>query len=181
MALRVARFMALVLAALSLTMTSAHLLELPQKMQYTAELYAAVNTTLYRQFAIVGGVYTIGAIVAAAALAGIAYRRGVGFGWALAGATCLGVAFVMWLAIVAPVNSVIADALRSAPDTVPALWMQHRARWEYGHAAGFVVQLAGFCALVMSALAETPATSASVPPASSPRAGRMLLRSSARR
>ena len=44
-------------AALSLTMTSAHVLELPQKMQYDAHMYAAVNTTLYRYFAIVGGFY----------------------------------------------------------------------------------------------------------------------------
>ena len=36
MGLRVARFAALLLAALSLTMTSAHVLELPQKMQYSA-------------------------------------------------------------------------------------------------------------------------------------------------
>ena len=84
MGLRIARFAALLLAALSLTMTSAHVLELPQKMQYSAELYAAVNGTLYRQFAIVGGVYTIAAIVAAAVLVVLARRHGAGFGWALA-------------------------------------------------------------------------------------------------
>jgi hypothetical protein len=57
MFLRAWRFLALVLAALALTMTSAHVLELPQKMRYDAELYAAVNTTLYRHFATVGAVY----------------------------------------------------------------------------------------------------------------------------
>ena len=39
------------------------------------------------------------------------------------------------------------------------LWMQLRERWEYGHAAGFVVQLAGLAALVTSVLAETRPTS----------------------
>lgn len=58
--------MTLLLAALALTMTSAHVLELPQKMEYGPDLYSAVNTTMYRYFAIVGGAYTMGAIAAAA-------------------------------------------------------------------------------------------------------------------
>ena len=85
--LRAWRFLTLVLAALALTMTSAHVLELPQKMAYPPDLYAAVNTTLYRYFATVGAV------------------------------------------------------------------------WEYGHATGFVIQLAGFCALLVSVLVETPGAS----------------------
>jgi hypothetical protein len=44
-------------AALSLTMTSAHVLELPQKMRLSPADYAAINGSLYRWFAIVGGVY----------------------------------------------------------------------------------------------------------------------------
>ena len=53
-------------------------------------------------------------------------------------------------------NSVVADALRSAPDSVPAVWIELRGRWEYGHVAGFVAQLIGFSALVLSVLVETP-------------------------
>lgn len=60
------RFIALMLAALSLTMESAHVLELPQKMQYDAQMYTAVNGTLYRYFAIVGGTYQLDSIIAAA-------------------------------------------------------------------------------------------------------------------
>jgi hypothetical protein len=174
--IRVARFVALLLAALSLTMTSAHVLELPQKMRYPAELYAAVNGTLYRQFAIVGGSYTIGAMVAAAVLAVLARRHRAGFGWAAAGAACLVIAFVMWLGIVNPVNLRMAEALRTAPETVPQQWMLYRGRWEYGHAAGFVVQLAGFCALLVSALADARVTSA---PSASPDGARTPLRPSA--
>ena len=59
------QFITLVLAALGLTMTSAHVLEMPQRWRYSAELYSAVNTTLYRYFAIVGGVYQVGGIVSA--------------------------------------------------------------------------------------------------------------------
>jgi hypothetical protein len=41
------RFIVLMLAALTLTMEAAHVLELPRKMGYDAELYSAVNTTMY--------------------------------------------------------------------------------------------------------------------------------------
>ena len=74
-------------------MESAHVLELPQKMHYAAELYAAVNTTLYRYFAIVGGVYQIGSILAAAVLAFLVRKRRPAFEWTLAGALCLLLAF----------------------------------------------------------------------------------------
>jgi hypothetical protein len=156
MSLTVWRFATLMLAALSLTMESAHVLELPQKMQYEAQMYAAVNGSLYRYFAIVGGVYQIGSIVAASVLAWLVRKRRPAFRWTLAGASSLVLAFGIWLAVVAPVNAEVGEALRSAPQAVPALWMELRQRWEYGHAAGFVVQLAGLAALVVSLLVETP-------------------------
>jgi hypothetical protein len=154
--LRTARFVTLLLAALSLTMESAHVLEMPQKMQYDAQLYSAVNGTLYRYFAIVGGVYQVGSIVAAFMLCILLRRLRPSFQWTLAGALCLALAFGIWLAVVAPVNSEVAEAARSAPASLPALWMELRARWEYGHAAGFVLQLLGFGALLISVLAQTP-------------------------
>jgi hypothetical protein len=156
MAVNMLRFIVLLLAALSLTMESAHVLELPQKMQYDAQLYAAVNTTLYKYFAVIGGIYQIGSIAAAGLLAWVVRKRGLSFGWTLFGALSLLLAFVVWLAVVAPVNGQISDAVRMAPDSVPALWMALRSRWEYGHAAGFVLQLIGLSALIVSVLVETP-------------------------
>jgi hypothetical protein len=157
MGLRFLQLATLLLAALSLTMESAHVLELPQKLQYSAQMYSAVNTTLYRYFAIVGGIYQIGAIVAALALA-FAQRGRAQFGWTVTGAACLVLAFAAWLAVVAPVNGEIAEALQTAPESVPALWMELRARWEGGHALGFALQLLGLGALVWS---ELPANSSS--------------------
>ena len=135
-------------------MTSAHVLELPQKMKYTAEMYSAVNTTLYRSFAIVGGSYQIGSIVSAVVLTTILRRRPVIFRWALLGTMLLIAAFVSWLILVQPVNRQVEAALAASPQTVPSLWMQLRDRWEYGHATGFVLHLAGFCALVMSVVRD---------------------------
>jgi hypothetical protein len=156
MSLRVWRFLALLLTALSLTMESAHVLELPQKMQYDAQMYTAVNGTLYRYFAIIGGVYQLSSI-AAAAIVLFLVRKQRSFEWTLAGALCLLLAFGIWLTVVAPVNSEIAGLLRAAPDSVPEAWMRLRNQWEYGHAAGFGVQLIGLSALLISVLMETPA------------------------
>ena len=155
MFLKVWRFLTLMLAALALTMTSAHVLELSAKMRYDPELYATVNGTMYRNFAVVGGAYTIASIVAATVQAILVPGRGVTVGWTVAGAACLLLGFVSWLALVAPVNGAVAAAHRATPTSVPALWMELRPRWEYGHAAGFAI-LVGFGALLVSILAETP-------------------------
>jgi hypothetical protein len=57
---------------------------------------------------------------------------------------------------VAPVNAQVAEAMRVEPTSVPAFWMRLRDHWEYGHVAGFVVQLVGFAALLVGVLVETP-------------------------
>ena len=55
MPLKLIWFWTLMLAALGMSMGAAHVLELPAKMAYDAETYTTVNSTLYRQFAYVGG------------------------------------------------------------------------------------------------------------------------------
>ena len=157
------RFMTIVLSALALTMTSAHVLELPQKMTYTAEMYAAVNTTLYRYFAIVGGSYQLGSIVSAIVLT-ILVHRSVAYRWTLIGTLLLIAAFVSWLILVLPVNREVAAVLEASPQALPSIWSQLRDRWEYGHATGFVLHLAGFCALVISVTRDTQPRSVSSAP-----------------
>jgi hypothetical protein len=155
--LQTLRFFTLLLAALSLTMESAHVLELPQKMRYDMQMYAAVNGTLYKWFAIIGGTYQIVAILLAIALAFVLRGRGAAFGWTAGGAAALVIAFVIWLAVVEPVNTQVAHALAADPHSGPVLWTQLRSRWEYGHAAGFVAQLVGFSALIISLLVDNTA------------------------
>jgi len=163
MSVRAWRFATLLFAALSLTMESAHVLELPQKLHYDAAMYAAVNTTLYRGFAIVGGVYQVGSIILAIVLTVFVRRRGETFGWTLAGTIALVAAFGVWLAVVQPVNIQVADAIIEAPASVTSLWMRLQLRWEGGHAAGFVLQLVGFACLLGGVLVETPPDGEAVP------------------
>ena len=54
--MQTARFITLILAALGLAPGAAHVLEMPVKMTYTPELYAAVTSTLYAWFGSVGAV-----------------------------------------------------------------------------------------------------------------------------
>src|SRR5512147_328708 len=120
-----------------MTMGAAHVLELPAKLNYDAQTYAAVNSTLYRQFAYVGGPVQILAIVSAAWLA---YRlRGTSsFGLAVGAFACLVVSFGVWWALVQPVNAEWARIIRDAPDAAVHAYVQMRGRWEYGHAAAFL-------------------------------------------
>jgi hypothetical protein len=157
MVVKIWRFLTLVLTALALTMTSAHVLELPAKMRYDPALYTTVNGTLYRNFALIGGAYTVLSLVAAGVLVVLVRGRGAAVLWTAVAAACLFLAFVSWLTLVEPVNRAVASAYRTAPASLPALWVTLRPRWEYGHAVGFVIQLIGFCALVVSTLIETPA------------------------
>jgi hypothetical protein len=151
---RALTFVTILLAALSLTMESAHVLEMPPNMQMDLTFYTAVNGTLYRYFAIVGGVYQVGSVLASALLAWRLRRCGAArFRWTLAGALLLAAAFVVWGLVVAPVNQIVAAANDRAPATLPAVWSELRPRWEWGHAAGFAIQLAGFSALVAGLLA----------------------------
>jgi hypothetical protein len=145
--MRVHRLLALIIAALSLTMTSAHVLEMPQKLAYPLDLYTEVNSTLYRWFAVVGGIYQIGAIVSVAALAWRA-RHQRSARWTLAASVGVTLAFASWLVLVLPVNQAIAHG---------ASWLDLRLHWEVGHLVGFVLSLLGFAALAVATVLEIPA------------------------
>jgi hypothetical protein len=134
----------LLVSALSLTMTSAHVLEMPQKLSYDLALYTAVNSTLHRYFAIVGGSYQILAIVAVCTLAWRA-RRSRTARWTLVAAVGTTLAFVSWLVLVQPVNAAVAGG---------ASWEDLRLRWEVGHLVGFILSLLGFGALAIGTVLE---------------------------
>jgi hypothetical protein len=155
MSIRVLRFIALMLAALGMTMGMAHLLELAPRMRYDAKMYEAVTKTMYRFYGIAGGPVQIAAVLAAA---GLAYRvRGrPGFRLALGGAFCLALSVALWFALVQPVNAQWAHILQTNPMWAPDLYLQLRDGWEYGHVCAFVVWLSGVCLLTLSVLAETP-------------------------
>ncbi|WP_423147841.1 hypothetical protein [Rubrolithibacter danxiaensis] len=116
---RIVRFFALLFTALALSITSAHVLEMPQKMQYTKELYSVVNTTMYHYFAVIGGVYCIGAILFSISLVFLTRKYRQTFGWALTGSIFNLLWLISWLLIVLPVNNNISAALQTDPLIIP--------------------------------------------------------------
>lgn len=157
MFLRAWRVITVILVALSVGAVFAHVLEMPVKLGYDAELYSAVNTTLYRYFAIAGAPIVCGATLASIVLCFLVRRRGSAFRWTLVGTLLFCIGFAVWWTIVFPVNSEIAGIYRTAPANLPEAWMRLRHRWEWGHATSFVLYLASLVALLISVVRETPA------------------------
>lgn len=153
----------LVLAALALGSTWAHVLELPQKLRLDDAGYAFVNGALYRWFAVVGAPLSMLAIGCAAALAWRTRDDARARGWTAAGAALLALWLASWALVVQPVNAEIAEALRDAPASVPARWAERRARWEGGHVLGFALELAAFVAIAVGVLRRSPERSSAAP------------------
>lgn len=153
--LKIWRFVTLLIVGLGLTLGGAHVLELPQKLQWGPELYASVNTTLYRYFGIVGAILTVGGILSGVLLCWMVRGR-PSFPLTVAATLCLALSLGLWLALVAPVNNEVAHILRISPMSVPETWMRLRDRWEYGHVLAFLAWLLGFCFLQLSVLREVP-------------------------
>src|SRR5438105_5766895 len=128
--LRVSRFLAIYLTALTLALTFSHLLEMPAKMRYGPALYMAVQQTLYSRFAAVGAPAEIGAVFFLVVLCIVLRRRGPIFYLVLLATICMAGGLPLWFAFVFPANSQTA---RWTGLPLPASWTVVRAHWEYGH------------------------------------------------
>lgn len=153
MPLRVHLAVALTLAALGLAPGAAHLMELPVKLAYSAELYAQVTSTLYRWYGIAGGLVQVSAVLVAGVLA-IRARQSAAGGLVAASAAALFISILVWAALVAPVNSAWATVPRDNAAAFAAAYEQLRTRWEYGHVAAFIVWFTGWLGLVAAATRE---------------------------
>lgn len=144
---------ALILAALTMGMAFAHVLELPEKMSYAPRLWTALNQTLYQYFAVVGGPVEVANVVLLGFLAAGERRRRPRCRGFLLAAGCFAVALAVWFAVVNPANQQVA----SWPvNHVPVGWGRWRSQWEYGHAVRFALMLAGYCALARAVLDGRP-------------------------
>ena len=135
--IRAWRFITLMLASFSLSLSMTHLLELPQRMQFDQQLWVKVTVfeNVYKLFGSVGSVFEITAILTAIVLA-----------------------FVSWIMFVAPMSAEFAKWLTNP---VPADWTRYRDQWEYAHAVNALIKIIGLSLLVISVLVETPKQRAS--------------------
>lgn len=149
------RFITLMLASFSLSLSMTHLLELPQRMQFDQQLWVRVTVVenVYKLFGSVGAVFEITAILTAIMLAFLVRKHGSTFYWTLGGAIVLVLAFVSWIMFVAPMNAEFAKWLTNP---VPADWTRYRDQWEYAHAVNAFIKIIGLSLLAISVLVETP-------------------------
>jgi hypothetical protein len=141
------RATALLLAALSLGLSFAHLLEAPPRLlAWPPDLWR--ETTVfhgqYRLFGLVGGPIELFGVVLTAAVAAVAVRRKAGPGAAIAAAALYAAALAVWLLVVNPANGVMAGW---RPGPLPADFAAVQRQWEAGHIGMAALKLAGFTAL----------------------------------
>ncbi|WP_186417226.1 DUF1772 domain-containing protein [Bosea sp. CS1GBMeth4] len=152
--LRIWQFLAIMLAALSLGPSYAHVLEaVPRLSEWAPELWreATVFAGQFRYFALIGAPVEIGTIVTAGILAVLSRRlRGV-FAFALAGCLLYALSLAVWAAWVAPANAILATW---QPGPIPPEFDAVRLRWESGHMAVAALKLLGLGAIVISTLRD---------------------------
>ena len=142
----------LILTALSLGASWSHVLQIRGKAPWSGPFWRAAMESLYRDYAIIGGVTEIAAIAAAWWLVRVV-RQTPEFRWAVASAVLLTVAFVVvWVGFIAPINRVFASW---TPETVPADWTGWRNRWEFWHAVIATLKLAAFTSLAIGVQVRT--------------------------
>ena len=147
MALTVARFAALLLAAVALGPSLAHLLALPNKIHLPAEEYLVVQQ-IYRGWALLG-ILLLAVLVATFVLTVMARDRPKAFAASLIAFLCFVAMLIVFFAFTYPAN------VQTQNWTVlPAHWESLRARWEYSHAANAVLNLIAVIALIWSVLVE---------------------------
>ncbi len=150
MTLYPANVVCLVLVALSLAPSYAHILEaLPRLTVWSPELWrdATVFHRQFEWFALIGAPIDVAAIIAAVTLAFLARGRRPMFWLVAAGALCLAAGLAAWLTLVAPANAVLGTW---KPGPIPADFDLVRTRWETGH---MVVAALKFCGFVLLCIA----------------------------
>jgi len=145
MRLRVAQFLALVLIALALVPSGAHLFALPNKIDLARDQYFVVQN-IYRGWALFG-IVLFGALIANLAHALLLRGRGTPFVPALIAFYCIALSLVVFFIWTYPANQATDNWT-----VIPANWEQLRRQWEYSHAANALVTFIAFCAVSLSVL-----------------------------
>lgn len=143
---------AVLLAALSLAPSFAHVLEaLPRLEIWTPELWreATVFNGQFMLFLVVGAPVDVAAVVFAALMAYLLRHERAAFRFALAGACLLVLALIAWFTIVSPANGILATW---KPGPIPADFDAVRFRWEIGHMVVAALKALGLMAITIAAL-----------------------------
>ncbi len=147
----VASALAVGCAIVDLAALAVHVLELPNKLTLDGPLWLAIQHQLYRSWGPVLGPFEVGAVISAWVLVGM--RRGrPTFRSTLTAAGLLTTMFMLFFAVVEPVNQAVAGWTAVS---LPADWASYRLRWELGHAVRCLLGVLGLGLLIRAWLAES--------------------------
>lgn len=159
MPLKTWRYLSLVLAALAMSMSFAHLMEMPARLGWDAPLWvgSTVDGAQYIMFGTLGGgIFSLSVLVLVVLAIRVRHRAPVVRWLSTLAALLFTLAFLLFWIVISPVNAEIATW---AGGNVPEDWSRWRLRWELGHMVNAVLLLTGFAALAWSVLEETSAKS----------------------
>lgn len=139
------QFLAVVLTALVLVPSGAHLFELPNKINLAESDYFIVQS-IYRGWSMFG-IALILALAANLALTMSLRGQGAAAVFALTGFVCLAVTLAVFFAFTFPANEATDNWT-----TVPADWRDLRWRWELSHAVNAVIVFIGFCSVTLAVM-----------------------------
>lgn len=145
MSLKIVSFLAIILTALALVPSGAHLLEMPNKVSLAPDAYF-IAQQLYAGWWLTGLLH-MAALVAVATLAALLRHDRYRFALAVFAAAMLVAFFAIFFTWTFPANQATANWTR-----IPDDWEQLRRAWEVSHAVNAVVLFLALCAVVAAAV-----------------------------
>ena len=143
--MRLLQFVAVILTALALVPSGAHLFELPHKLALSKEQYFVVQS-IYRGWSLFGAVI-IAAIAANLLLAVMLFRRGKAFWLNFAAGLILAGTLAIFFEWTYPANQATSNWTVQSAD-----WETLRRQWELSHAANAVLTFVALCCAALSAI-----------------------------
>jgi hypothetical protein len=155
----------IVLVAVAMALSLAHVLELPGKMRLSKETYLAVQTIYYPGFTI-GGIAEPTGIAGLLALLALAPHSGTRFWWTVAAFLCLLITHAIYWFVTHPVNNfwvrdiqltglgaTFFSLIAPSAAEVGADWSKLRDVWEYSHVVRAVFAMLSLISLTLAATA----------------------------
>ena len=147
MTLRLIQFLAVMLTALALVPSGAHLAALPNKMAMAQAAYF-VAQQIYAGWALFG-IVLFGALATNLAHTIVLRRLGRSFGYALASFLLVAANLAIFFVWTFPTNQATNNWT-----VVPNNWNKLRIQWEYSHAVNAVVTFAALVCVVIAVLRQ---------------------------
>lgn len=147
MRLKITYFLSLFFTALGLAPGLAHVLELPNKINLTAEQYLTVQQ-IYRGWALLGAV-ELAALLSTLALTLMTRTKRSSFAWVLLAFLCITANLLIFFSFTFPVNRQTNNWT-----VLPDNWQALRNQWEYSHAVNAGLYLVALVALILSVLVD---------------------------